>query len=121
MFPTFPSLHLRHSPFSNPSVTLPTSQLILQPFRCLTYVAAHSPTLLSLLLHHMLFSYVTWRAAYNFKKQSVRIEKIRLKIKLHTIQEPNVLYYVSLISLESLKNCNTSEKIVLREQFAKMP
>ena len=31
-FSSFPSLHLRHSSFSNPSVALPTSQLILQPF-----------------------------------------------------------------------------------------
>ena len=31
--PTLPSLYLRHSSFSNPSVALPTSQLILQPFR----------------------------------------------------------------------------------------
>ena len=44
--PNFPSLHLRHSSFSNPSVALPTSQLILQPFRCFTYVTAHSPILL---------------------------------------------------------------------------
>ena len=60
----FPSLHLRHSSFSNPSVGLPMSQLILQPFRCFTYVTAHSPTLLSLLLRHRLFTYVTWRAAH---------------------------------------------------------
>ena len=59
--------------FSNLSVTSPTSQLILQPFRrfptsqlilqpfcCFTYVTAHSPTLLSLLLRHRLFTYVTW-------------------------------------------------------------
>ena len=45
--PTFPSLHLRHRSFSKPFVALPTSQLILQPFRCFTYVTAHSPTLLS--------------------------------------------------------------------------
>ena len=45
--PTFPSLHLRHNSFSNPSVALPTSQLILQPFRCFTYVTVHAPTLLS--------------------------------------------------------------------------
>ena len=50
--PTFPSLHLRHSSFSNPSVALPTLQIILQPFRCFTCVTAHSPTLLSLLLRH---------------------------------------------------------------------
>ena len=36
--PTFPSLHLCHNSFSNPSVALPTSQLIPQPFRCFTYV-----------------------------------------------------------------------------------
>ena len=38
--PNFPSLYLRHSSFSNPSVALPTSQLILQPFRCFTYVTS---------------------------------------------------------------------------------
>ena len=54
--PTSPSLHLRHSSFSNPSVALPTSQLILQAFRCFTYVTAHSPTLLLLHLYHTSFS-----------------------------------------------------------------
>ena len=44
--------------------TSPTSQFILQPFRCYTYVTAHSPNLLSLLLSHRLFTYVTWRAAH---------------------------------------------------------
>ena len=62
--PSFPSLHLRNSSFSNPSLALPTSKLILQPFRCFTYVTAHSPTLLSLLLRHRIFTYVTWRAAH---------------------------------------------------------
>ena len=50
--------------FSNLSVTSPTSQLILQPFRRFTYVTAHSPSLLSLFLRHRLFIYVTWRAAH---------------------------------------------------------
>ena len=54
--PTFPSLHLRHNSFSNPSVALPTSQLILQPFRCFTYVTVHYPTLPSLYLRHSSFS-----------------------------------------------------------------
>ena len=102
--PTFPSLYLRHNSFSNSSVPLPksqlilnpsvasptsqfilqtvfrfsyeqssvsklsvtspTSQLILQPFRRFTYITARSPTLLSLLLRHGLFTYVTWRAAH---------------------------------------------------------
>ena len=73
-FPTLPSLHLRHSSFSNPSVALPTSQLILQPFRCFTCVTAHSPVLLSLLLRHRLFTYVTWRAAHvGWRKRSARV------------------------------------------------
>ena len=58
--------------FSNFSVTSLMSQLILQPFRRFTYVTAHSLTLplfhlrhslfsnlLSLLLHHRIFTYVT--------------------------------------------------------------
>ena len=51
--PTFPSLHLRHNSLSNPSVATHTSQLILQPIRCFTYVTVHSPTLLSLLLREL--------------------------------------------------------------------
>ena len=75
--PTFPLLHLRHrsfsnpsvalpchSSFSNPSVALPTSQLIIQTFRCFINSTDHSPTLLSLVLRHRLFTYVTWRAAH---------------------------------------------------------
>ena len=60
----FFALHLRHCSFSNPSLALPTSQLILQPFRCFTYDTVHSPTLLSLLLPHRIFTYVSWRAAH---------------------------------------------------------
>ena len=54
--PNFPSLHLRHNSFSNPSVALPISQLILQPFRHFTYVTTNSPTLPSLYLRHNSFS-----------------------------------------------------------------
>ena len=42
--------------FSNLSVTSPTSQLILQPFRRFTYVTAHYPTLPFLHLRHSSFS-----------------------------------------------------------------
>ena len=42
--------------FSKLSLTLPTSQLILQPFRHFTYVTAHSPTFPSLYLRHNSFS-----------------------------------------------------------------
>ena len=40
--------------FSKLSVTSPTSQLILQPFYCFTYVTTHSPSLLLLHLCHSL-------------------------------------------------------------------
>ena len=53
---TLPSLHQRHSSFSNPSVASPKSKLILQPFRRFTYVTAHSPTLPLLHLRHSSFS-----------------------------------------------------------------
>ena len=66
---TLPSLHPRHNSFSNPSVALPTSQIILQPLRCFTYITAHSPTLLSLLLRNRLFSYVTWGAAHGLQRR----------------------------------------------------
>ena len=36
------SLYLRHSSFSNPSVASPTSQFILQPFFCFSYVTSSS-------------------------------------------------------------------------------
>ena len=54
--PTFPSLHLRVSSVSNPSVVSPTLQLILQHFRRFTYVTAHSATLSLLHLRHSSFS-----------------------------------------------------------------
>ena len=44
-FPTLPSHYLRHSSFSNPSIASPTSQLILQPFFCFSYVTGFSLTL----------------------------------------------------------------------------
>ena len=82
--PTLPPLYLRHSSFYSPSIASPTSQLILQSFRCFTYVvgtsptsqlipqpfrrftyvAAHSTALPLLHLCHRDFTYVTWRAAH---------------------------------------------------------
>ena len=41
---TLSSLHLHQSPLSNPSIASSTSQLILQPYRCFTYVTGSSPT-----------------------------------------------------------------------------
>ena len=42
--PTLPSLYLRYSLFSNPSVASPTSQFILEPFFRFSYVTSSSVT-----------------------------------------------------------------------------
>ena len=49
--PTFPSLLLHHNSFSNPSIALPTSQFILEPFFRFSYVTSSS--------------LVIWRAAHD--------------------------------------------------------
>ena len=50
--------------FSNFSFTSPTSQLILQPFRRFTYVAAHSTTLPFPHIRHNSFSKPLFRFSY---------------------------------------------------------
>ena len=56
--PTLPPLYLRHSSFSNPSAALPTSQFVLQPFRCFIYVIDTSPTSQVILQPFRRFIYV---------------------------------------------------------------
>ena len=53
---TLPVASFTSQLLSNPSFASPTSQLILQPFRCFTFITAHSPTLSLLHLHHSSFS-----------------------------------------------------------------
>ena len=57
--PTLTWLHLHYSLFSNPSIALPTSQLILQSFRCFTYVIGTSPTSHLILQPFRRLTYVT--------------------------------------------------------------
>ena len=95
------SLHLVHNSFCNPFVALPTSQLILQPFRCFTHVTARSLTLLSLLLRHRLFPYVTWRTAH------VTIIKMPTFLSLHlhynSFSNPSVALPTSQIILQPFR------------------
>ena len=53
------AIHLRHNSFSNISVALPTSQLILQLFRCFTYVIGTSPKKRPILQPFHCFTYIT--------------------------------------------------------------
>ena len=57
--PTLTSLHPCHSLFSNPFGAVPTSQIILQPFRCFTYVIGTSPTSQLILQPFRRFTYIT--------------------------------------------------------------
>ena len=86
--PTFLSLLLRHNSFSNPSVALPTSQLILQPFRCFTYVTAHSPTIQLLHLRHSSSSNSSFASPTS---QALHLASrpcgIRLPVKKNTVHQ----------------------------------
>ena len=87
--PTLTSLQLRHSSFSNPSTALPTSQLILEPLRCFTYVIGTSPTspgeppmpLWWCLLYPWWFCNLQWlRPARLYERCKLALELKRLKI-----------------------------------------
>ena len=95
--PIFPSLHLRHSSFSNPSVALHTSQLILQP-------SVASPTSQLILQPFFRFSYVadfslsvTWRAAHVEWRGKEQVSNDRQEWKRcagrPTIKTANVNFY----------------------------
>ena len=122
--PTFLSLHLHHNSFSNPSVALPTSQLILQPFRCFTYVTGHSTTFLSLLLRALLilqpfhhFTYITahfgtLQSLYlhhsSFSKPSVASSTSQL------ILQPFFLFSYELCSFSNLSITSPMSQLILQ-------
>ena len=97
--PTFPSLYLHHSSFSNPSVTLPMSQLILQPFHCFTYVKAHSrahsPTFPSLHLRHSSLS----NPSVALPKSQLILQLFRCFLTSQLILQPSI--YIFLIILRA--------------------
>ena len=61
--PTLLSLYLCHSSFSNPSVASPTSQFILLPFLCFSYITSSSlnspgePPMLKRIVQHLTLWY----------------------------------------------------------------
>ena len=128
---TFPSLHLRHSSFSNLSLALSTSQLILQPFRCFIYVTAHSPTLLSLLLRHRIFTYVTWRAAHAVQGASQqlmmpastvwnipwkRLKSLLYKLQPHEPAKRLAFYENFMAMIERAKVCRNESPCVMKRK-----
>ena len=86
--PTLTPLHLNHSSLPNPSAALPTSGLILQPFRCFTYAIGTSPTstgeaprpLWWCLIYSWWFCNVQWlRPAGLYERCKLALELKRLK------------------------------------------
>ena len=59
-FSILPSLYLRYSSFSNTFVASPTSQFILQPFFCFSYVTSSSPPMRSIHIHRALVELAPW-------------------------------------------------------------
>ena len=129
--PTLTSLHLCHSSFSNPSAALPTSQLILQLFRCFTYIIGTSPTPQLILKPFLRLIYATahsttlppihlrHRSFYNPSVASPTSQALHV---LHMASRPciggwkNSVWWTSLLlSLEVatvVKNFTTSSKLI---------
>ena len=73
------------------------NELILQPFHHFTCLTAHSPILMSLLLRHRLFTYVTWRAAHGHKVIVSRIKSCLISSKHSVLRMFAILYTLYLI------------------------
>ena len=83
---------LRHSSISNPSDALPTSQLILQPFRCFTYVVGTSPTSpdeLPMSLWWCLI-YPWWFCNLQWLRPAGLYERCKLALELKRLKTPGV-------------------------------
>ena len=120
------SLHLRHSSFrfSKLSITSPTSQLILQPFRRFIYVTnsfsnpfVASPTLQFILQPFFRFSYitgfftyVTWRAVHALYGQFLR--HCFYKMVLNLLVDGLVQAYVVYVSC--FQSPRTATKLIMQ-------
>ena len=69
--------------FCNISVTSPTSQLILQPFRRFTYVTVHSPTLPLLHIRHSSFSNPSFASPTSQALHLIHLAKKFSLVKIH--------------------------------------
>ena len=90
--------------FSNISVTSPTSQLILQPFRRFTYVTAHSPTLPLLHLRHTSFSNTSFASPTSQALYSAHSPTIpSLHLRHNSFSNPSVALTTSQLILQPFR------------------
>ena len=106
--------------FSKLSVTSPTSQLILQPFRRFTYVTVHSQTLLLLHLRHSSFSnpsfaYPTSQALHliHLPSRPCRI-MCRFGIEHKIIYKGIMQFFFNYTGIQQMKNLNMIKSITVR-------
>ena len=125
--PTLTLFHLRHCSFSNPSAALPTSQLIVQPFRCFTYVIGTSPTspgeppkpLWWCLIYPLWFYNLQWlRAAGLYEGCKLALELKRLKTPAlsyiqHTSHYVRTCLPFPLIFIFCLEERRKEERLIL--------
>ena len=92
------------SSFSKLSVTSPSSQLILQPFRRFTYVKAHSPNLPLLHLRHSSFSNPSFSCPTS--------KTLHLR---HLANRPCTLHYVSKFS--NAKFLSKNDNVLICDEY----
>ena len=128
--PSLTSLHLRHSSFSNPSTALPTSQIILQPFRCFTYVIGTSPTSPCELPRPLwCLIYPWWFCNLQWLRPAGLYERCKFALELKRLKTPgidNITKYLCCLKeaacalsrsltpgvlLSSLSTCTVTQKI----------
>ena len=92
--PTLTSLHLRHRSFANPSASLPTSQLILHPFRCFTYVIGTSLTSPGELPMHLWWCliYPWWFCKLQWLQPEGLYEWCKLALELKRLKTPALMH-----------------------------
>ena len=108
--PTFPSLHLHHNSFSNPSIALRTSQLILQPFCCFTYKTDHSPILVASPTSQLILILQTFRHFTYVTTHSPTLPSLHLCNS--SFSNPSVALPTSQPILQPLRCLDTSQFIL---------
>ena len=108
--------------FSKLSVTSPTSQLILQPFRRFTYIAAHSPTLPSLHLRHSSFHNPSFAFPTSQANHLIHVAELILQLFRHftyvTTHSPTVpLLYLRHSSFSNPSVASPASQFILQPSF----
>ena len=95
---------IQQSSFSNLSVTSPTSQLILQPFRRFSYVTAHSTTLPLLHLRHSSFSNPSFASPTSRTLHLFHLATRPCRKVVHLWPFLNIIFKIIVLTIETICN-----------------